>query len=344
MLSRNIISKIVPYINPLSPSIIIRLNHTEINDYTKFRLRSKANTILNICPQQKRMIVERFGKFDREIDSGLFIALPFIDKIRFVIDMRELAVSVDPQSAITKDNVNVELGGNVYIQFIDARKAAYGAQKPVYAVIQHAQSAMRAAVGETTLDELFHNRNKVNAYILQSLLKAIEPWGLTIHRYEVTSVTTESQIHNAMNKQASAERQRREDILHAEAIKRTLELESEGHRQKVVNESEGAKVNFINRAEGEAQAVQLATDANYYRVIKEAEARALALDIIGNKLETNNGRKAAQFDLANVYIREYGKILGKSNTMILPNQTDDVGSFIAKAMTIYGGIIKNDSH
>ena len=308
----------------------------------EFRLRRKFNTFFNVCPQQTRMVVERFGKFYFEQNSGYFFAIPFIDKIRYVIDMRELTVPVHPHSAITKDNVSVDLGGNVYIQFNDAYKAAYGAQKPIYAVIQHAQSAMRAIVGETTLDELFHNRNKINTYILQSLLKAIEPWGLTVHRYEVTSVKTEESIHNAMNKQASAERQRREDILHAEAVKRTLELESEGQRQKLINESEGNKIDSINHAQGRAEAIRLGADAEYYSLIKEADGRAKALGVIGSQLDTEEGSRAGRYELSTQYIKEYGKIVGKSNTILIPNGGDDVSGFVAKAISIYNGVQRDN--
>ncbi|RYY80009.1 hypothetical protein EON63_16905 [archaeon] len=102
--------------------------------------RSHRNMVLNVCPQGQTMIIERLGKLHAVRDAGWFIAIPFIDQIRFVIDMREKALSITPQPAITKDNVHVNVSGNLYCQFIDPEKAAYGSNNPLYAVKQHAQS------------------------------------------------------------------------------------------------------------------------------------------------------------------------------------------------------------
>lgn len=312
-----------------------------LNTFESLKINGKVNTILNICPHREEMIIERLGKFHSQKKSGYFFAIPLIDKIKYVVDMRELTIPIDPQSAITKDNVSVELGGNVYIQFDNSYKAAYGAKTPISAVCQHAQSAMRAVVGDMTLDELFHNRNKINKYILSSLADATDPWGIRVLRYEVTSVTTEESIHNAMNKQAAAERQRREDVLHAEAVKRTLELESEGERQKLINESEGSKIDRINDAQGRAESVKLAADAEYYRIIQEANAKAEALEIIGKQLVKDSvGENAARFDLALKYIEEYGRIIGGSNTIILTNNGDQVSNFLAQVLSVYNEIKK----
>lgn len=108
------------------------------------------------------MIIERLGSYHQTHLGGFFFAIPFVDDIRFVIDMRERALSIDPQSCITKDNVHVQVSGNLYCQFLDAKKAAYGAKNPLYAVRQHAQSSMRAAIGELELDQILHDRIHLN--------------------------------------------------------------------------------------------------------------------------------------------------------------------------------------
>ena len=102
--------------------------------------REKRNTGFNVCPQGSRMVIERLGKFHDTKDGRWFVAVPFVDQIRFVVDMREKALNITPQSAITKDNVHVHVSGNLYCQFVDAEKAAYGSKNPIYAVKQHAQS------------------------------------------------------------------------------------------------------------------------------------------------------------------------------------------------------------
>ena len=145
--------------------------------------RTKMNTVLNVCPQGEQMVVERLGKFDSVREGGWWLAVPVIDQITFVVDMREKALSIAPQSCITKDNVHVEVSGNLYCQFNDAQKAAYGSKNPIHAVKQHAQSSMRAAIGELELDEILHARAQLNAIVRTSVQEAAESWGLVIKRY-----------------------------------------------------------------------------------------------------------------------------------------------------------------
>jgi regulator of protease activity HflC (stomatin/prohibitin superfamily) len=153
-----------------------------------------ANTIFNIVPQGHKFVVERFGKLHTIQDSGLFVAIPLVDSISYVVDMRERALDIPPQAAITRDNVSVEVSGNLFVRFFDAEKAAYGALNPLYSVTQHAQSAMRSAIGEMELDEILHNRARLNAMIRGSLQEAAEPWGLEIRRYEITEITPDQQV------------------------------------------------------------------------------------------------------------------------------------------------------
>lgn len=135
-----------------------------------------------------------------------------MDEIRFVIDMREKSLSITPQSAITKDNVHVTVSGNLYCQFIDPEKASYGSKNPIYAVKQIAQSAMRAAIGELELDEILHARAQLNKMIQSSVQGAADAWGIDIKRYEITDITPDKFITEAMDKQAAAERERRKKV------------------------------------------------------------------------------------------------------------------------------------
>lgn len=140
------------------------------------------------------MVVERLGKFLEVKSSGMFFGIPFIDTIRFVIDMREKALSIAPQAAITKDNVHVAVSGNLFCQFVDPHKAAYGSTNPIYAVTQHAQSAMRAAIGEMELDQILHARAKLNEVIKATLQDAAVAWGIDIKRYEITEISPDKFI------------------------------------------------------------------------------------------------------------------------------------------------------
>lgn len=174
--------------------------------------RAKQNSIINVCAQGERMVVERLGKLNAIKESGWFFAIPFIDQIRFVVDMREKALSITPQSAITKDNVHVQVSGNLYCQFVDPEKAAYGSKNPIYAVKQHAQSSMRAAIGELELDQILRARAELNTVIRATVQEAAEAWGLEIKRYEITEVSPDKFITEAMGRQAASERERRSKV------------------------------------------------------------------------------------------------------------------------------------
>lgn len=211
--------------------------------------REKVNTVLNVCPQGSKMVVERLGKFHDTKDGGWFVAIPGIDQIRFVVDMREKSLNIPAQSSITKDNVHVQVSGNLYCRFVDAEKAAYGSQNPIYAVKQHAQSSMRAAIGELDLDDILHSRARLNSEIRKTVQESADAWGIEIKRYEITTVSPDKFITEAMDKQAAAERNRRKKVLDAEGDKRAAELESEGVKIRMKNESEGMLIKITNEAE-----------------------------------------------------------------------------------------------
>ena len=223
--------------------------------------RSKRNSFVNVCPQGSMMVVERLGKLHSIKEGGWFIAIPLLDNIRFVVDMREKALQISPQSAITKDNVHVHVSGNLYCQFVDAERAAYGSKNPLYAVRQHAQSSMRAAIGEMELDDILHARAQLNSMIKASVQESAQAWGLEIKRYEITEVTPDKFITEAMDKQAAAERDRRKKVLDAEGDKRAAELESEGQKIRMKNESEGMLIKITNEAEARKKQMLLEVSA-----------------------------------------------------------------------------------
>jgi len=304
-------------------------------------IRSSPNLLINICNQNDNIIIERLGKYHRIQTPGIFFAIPFLDKLRYVIDTRELTIPIEPQHSITQDNVTLSIAGVVFIKFIDPYKTAYGVSDPIYAVSQFAQSAMRSIVGKHSLDEIFHKRDKLNEYIIESLKEGIENWGIKVLRYEITEIQVSNEIKDAMGRQASAERKRREDVLHAEALKRSQILESEGLKQKLINESEGRKIQVENEAEAAANSMRIRADAMKYEIVKHAEAKAESLQIIGDKLSTEQGQKAAQLQIANNYIGEFGKVIEKAKSVIIPSDINDVAGIITKAMSIANLMTQN---
>lgn len=303
---------------------------TGMSEITRWPI-NKTNTIINIVPQGKRYVVERFGKMNAIHDSGFFFAVPLIDQISYIIDIRERAIDIVPQSAITRDNVSVEVSGNLFVRFVDPERAAYGARNPLYSVMQHAQSAMRSAIGEMELDEILHGRTRLNSLIKGSLQEAAVAWGMEVCRYEITEITPDEEIRIAMDKQAAAERARREQVLRAEGDKRRAELTSEGVKISLTNESEGMlikirneaeaeKVKLVREAEGEANAVKL-----------KAEAQAQAIAMIATELQKVGGPDAAKLALARDYVQMYGEMGSKSNTMMFSDRPADMKSLLAQA-------------
>eukprot|EP00520_Triparma_pacifica_P020378 CAMPEP_0118649870 /NCGR_PEP_ID=MMETSP0785-20121206/9936_1 /TAXON_ID=91992 /ORGANISM="Bolidomonas pacifica, Strain CCMP 1866" /LENGTH=302 /DNA_ID=CAMNT_0006542191 /DNA_START=113 /DNA_END=1021 /DNA_ORIENTATION=- len=293
------------------------------------------NTILNIVPQGEIHVVERLGKMHNVEQSGWFIAIPFIDQIAYVIDMRERSIEIPSQSAITRDNVSVDVSGNVYIQFKDPQRACYGARSPLYAVRINAQSAMRAAIGEMELDEILHNRATINAVVKGSVQEAAEAWGIEVKRYEITEVTPDRHISEAMDKQAAAERNRREKVLEAEGEKQKATLESEGMKIKLQNESEGMRIQVENEAEAERTKLLLEAQGHSEAIILKAKAQAEAIKLVAEQLKQAGGEDAAKLKLAGDYAEMYGEMGKSSNTMLFQQNPGDVNALLAQAAAAF---------
>ncbi|KAG5177012.1 hypothetical protein JKP88DRAFT_130337, partial [Tribonema minus] len=293
-----------------------------------------TNTVLNVCPQGERMVVERLGKLLKVENSGWFFAIPGIDKIAYKVDMRERTIAINPQSAITKDNVSVQVSGNLYVQFVDAEKAAYGSTNPLYSVRQFAQSSMRSALGELELDEILHARAKLNKMIGAAVQDAAMAWGLQVKRYEITEITPDTQISEAMDRQAAAERVRRERVLTAEGEKRAAQLQSEGVKLQLINESEGALIKVQNEARAAKDRIVLEAEGHALAVKLAADAQAKALEVIAEALNREGGAEAAQLAVAKQYIEMYGDMGQKSNTMLFSERPADVSHLLAQAATV----------
>mmetsp|Transcript_31984 Transcript_31984/g.73516 ORF Transcript_31984/g.73516 Transcript_31984/m.73516 type:complete len:220 (-) Transcript_31984:2398-3057(-) len=199
---------------------------------------------------------------------------------------------------------------------------------------------MRSAIGEMELDEILHGRARLNAMIKGSLQEAAVPWGLEVKRYEITEITPDPQIRTAMDKQAAAERDRREHVLRAEGDKQRAQLTSEGVKISLTNESEGTlikirneaeanKIQRIREAEGQAEAIR-----------KTAEAQAQALRVIAEELQKPGGEKAAKLALARDYVMMYGEMGKESNTMIFNERPADVTALMAQAVTAMNAAAK----
>ncbi len=211
---------------------------------------------IRIIPQAYTGVVERLGRYQRTLSPGLNLLVPFIDRIRPLVDMREQVVSFPPQPVITEDNLVVSIDTVVYFQVTDARAATYEIANYLGAVEQLTTTTLRNVVGGLNLEEALTSRDEINGQLRLVLDEATGKWGIRVSRVELKAIDPPLSIQDSMEKQMRAERDRRAVILTAEGSKQSQILEAEGRRQADILRAEGEKQAAILRAEGEAAAIQ----------------------------------------------------------------------------------------
>lgn len=293
------------------------------------RLRSSTpiNTVVMFIPQQEAWIVERMGKFHRILDPGLNILLPIIDSVKYVQSLKEMAIDIPKQSAITSDNVNLNIDGVLYLRVLDPFLASYGVEDPEFAITQLAQTTMRSEIGKISLDNVFRERESLNVGIVASINKASEAWGITCLRYEIRDIKLPVRVQEAMQMQVEAERKKRAAILESEGIRAADINVAEGQRTSRILASEAERQEQINKAMGEAEAM-----------LALAEARAKGLTIVAKSLQSQEGQKAASLRIAEQYIDAFKKLAKVNNTVILPSDVASVSSFVTQALAIYNNV------
>jgi len=279
----------------------------------------KLNVGVCFVPTQESFVIERFGKYHKILDSGLNLIIPFIDQVAYIQLLKEQAIQIDSQSAITSDNVVLQINGVLYIKVIDPYKASYGVDDPEEAITQLAKTTMRANIGGMTLDTVFKERDALNARIVESLNSASEePWGVKCLRYEIKDIDVPESIRRSMEKEVEAERTKRATI-----------LESEADRQAAINRAEGEREAIVRRAKAEAEAIEAI-----------AEATAKRVQVIGNALSSESGKEAAALSVAERYVDAFGQVAKESTNLVLPMNAGDIASTVGTAMSVYNNINK----
>jgi regulator of protease activity HflC (stomatin/prohibitin superfamily) len=278
---------------------------------------------VRVVPQQNAWIVERLGKFHEILEPGLNIIIPFIDRVAYRHSLKEVPLDVPEQTCITRDNTQLAVDGILYYQVTDPRLASYGSENYVAAISQLAQTTLRSEIGKMELDKSFESREEVNRQVVSVLDEAGRSWGIKLLRYEIKSITPPESILRAMEKQITAEREKRAVIAKSEGERQQDINIAEGKKQSDILKSEGEKAAAINKAQGEATAL---------RVV--AEATAAAVSAVAEALSKEGGQQAANLKIAEEYIHAFRFLARTNNTMIVPANLADVSSILATAMTV----------
>ena len=225
-----------------------------------FVLLLLAKTV-RVIPQARAGVVERLGRYSRTLTPGLTLVIPFIDRVRPLLDLREQAVSFDPQPVITEDNLVVNIDTVIYFQITDPKSATYEIANPVNAIDLLTVTTLRNVIGGMTLEQTLTSRETINDQLRGNLDEATGKWGIRVHRVELKSVDPPPSIKDTMEKQMRADREKRAAVLQAEGIKQAAILTAEGEKQSAILKAEGQRQAAILAAEGEAKAIETAFKA-----------------------------------------------------------------------------------
>ena len=272
-----------------------------------------VRSIVRVVPQNTALIVERLGKYHATLEAGFHILMPFFDKVAYRHSLKEFAIDVPQQQAITRDNVALGIDGVLYLRIMDPKSASYGIENLRFAIVQLAQTTMRAEIGKLSLDDTFESRDNINAMVTQEIDEASGVWGTKVLRYEVKDISPPKTILDEMEKQMGAERERRVAV-----------ATSEGYRTKQINEADGDKQAQILRAQGIAESLLI-----------EAKARAEAITAIAIAIQGEGGTAAVAQQLAEQYISAFEQLAREGTVALIPADSSDVSGMVAKAFTAF---------
>ncbi|SFC43584.1 SPFH domain-containing protein [Massilia yuzhufengensis] len=278
---------------------------------------------INVVPQQHALVVERLGKYHATLGPGLNIVVPFIDRIAYKHSLKEIPLDVPPQVCITRDNTQLQVDGILYFQVTDAMRASYGSSNYIQAITQLAQTTLRSVIGKMELDKTFEERDHINTTIVNAIDESAANWGVKVLRYEIKDLTPPAEILHAMQRQITAERE-----------KRALIAASEGRRQEQINIASGEREASIARSEGERQASINRAQGEASAIVALAEASATALRQVGAAIQEPGGQDAVNLRVAEEYVDAFRNLAKTNNSLIVPANMGDMSSVIASALQI----------
>jgi regulator of protease activity HflC (stomatin/prohibitin superfamily) len=266
-----------------------------------------ASKMVIVVSERHSVVKESLGKFNGVLKPGLHFLVPIVDNAAYKQEMREQPIDVPPQVCITKDNIQVEVDGIVYIRVMDAQAASYNSTDYRTSAIGLAQTTMRSEIGKLSLEETFAERDIINDSIVKEIDKDSVKWGIKVLRYEVKNITPSGAVIHTLEKQMEAERQKRAAMTTSQGQKDAKIMISEGEMSQSINMSEGEKMKRINEANGKAAEIRLLADASAHAVTLVAEA-----------IQGPGGHAAVKAQLAEQYIHELGRILEGADVSLVP--------------------------
>ncbi len=281
---------------------------------------------IRVVPQQHALVVERLGKFHAVLQPGLNFVVPFVDRVAYRHDLREIPLDVPSQICITRDNTQLQVDGILYFQVTDPRLASYGSSNFVVAITQLAQTTLRSVIGRMELDKTFEERDHINATVVAALDEAAANWGVKVLRYEIKDLTPPKEILHAMQAQITAERE-----------KRAVIATSEGKQQEQINLANGARQAAIAKSEGEKQAAINNAQGNAAAILAIAEANAGAIRQVADAINAPGGMNAVNLKIAEQYVAAFSGIARTGNTLIVPANLTDLAGLVSAATTVFRG-------
>ena len=281
-----------------------------------------AFSVIKIVPQGREFTVERFGKYTRTLTPGIHLLTPFIERVGRRMNMMEQVLDVPTQEVITKDNAMVKVDGIVFIQVMEAARAAYRVDNLQYAIAQLCMTNLRTVVGSMELDEVLSQRDSINSRLLTVIDAATEPWGVKANRIEIKDLTPPADITNAMARQMKAERERRAVI-----------TEADGEKQAAIARAEGAKQAAILEAEGRREAAFRDAEARE----REAEAEAKATAMVSEAIARGDVN-AINYFVAQRYVDAFAELAAspQQKTVIVPAEMGALVGSIAGVGELIG--------
>ena len=280
-----------------------------------------------IVHMREAVVVQRLGKFRVVLPPGFHFIIPFFDRVAYRHETREQVIDIPSQACITRDNIQVEVDGLVYLQVLDPQKASYGIEDYIRASVNLAQTTMRSEIGKLSLGQSFYEREHLNETIVKEIDKASDSWGIKVLRYELRNITPSPNVVHTLEKQMEAEREKRAEITRASAEKEATINVSQGERQEDINLSEGEKQRRINVAKGRAEAISTL-----------AEATAEGTKLIAAAVQKEGGSSALKMQLVEEFIETFGEVITKANTSVVPLELAKIKGFFDGLSKVADGV------